>query len=309
MRIFILFIIYFILCSCKTSSKFEISSSNKSYIFPGSLLKNRYIIACFSAPAETSTGTVTAHISDKTKAIIEETLSVEYAKAGIFFVGFLPCNSPHSYSREYNTVEITRVSPRYVEIYVPDAFAYTTSSLSRDGKAAIYIQTDCFENLSLCNTNLNFMKYVLLHEVGHLLGAMHEHERDDRSTCESDANGLPYPHNKEGIKMGEYDPNSIMNYCSGNGTLSQLDIAGFSEYYRNVIASVPRQFGSLCSGIEGFSFGLKPGDTEEVCRTQDSFLPGSYKCIAGPTNSYLKCVYRNNGKAHWICRTGSCIIF
>lgn len=63
----------------------------------------------------------------------------------------------------------------------------------------------------------------ILHELGHGIGLAHEASRHD-SPCIKDS---PLPP-ANGVAVGPYDANSIMNYC-GNERMFELDAVGLSE--------------------------------------------------------------------------------
>lgn len=72
---------------------------------------------------------------------------------------------------------------------------------------------------------------TMIHEFGHAMGLLHEHERTDAPRCgdfdtRQAAGGST-------VYVGNYDPNSIMNYCKNQGitTLSAGDIAGIRFLY------------------------------------------------------------------------------
>lgn len=69
-----------------------------------------------------------------------------------------------------------------------------------------------------------------IHEFGHALGFYHEQDRDDNE-CPAERMDR-----QNGIKLGEFDTKSIMNYClpgyrDGDGVLSAGDIAAVREIY------------------------------------------------------------------------------
>ena len=93
-------------------------------------------------------------------------------------------------------------------------------------------------------------KAVVVHEMGHVLNDIHEHERPDRDSgvCETTTGegGGPLPITYGGVYVTEpYDPDSIMNYCrdldddgQGDGytedvseQLTATDIAGTQAIY------------------------------------------------------------------------------
>lgn len=73
-------------------------------------------------------------------------------------------------------------------------------------------------------------KWVAAHEMGHVLGFLHEQDQRN-STCNQ---GRDY--SGQGVPLTGYDPSSVMNYCAmrnNNSILSALDREGLRRAYGN----------------------------------------------------------------------------
>lgn len=72
---------------------------------------------------------------------------------------------------------------------------------------------------------------VAIHEFGHVLGFLHEQDRDDAQDCGSDTGTSRV----NGLILTGYDRRSMMNYCRSdywtNPGLSTGDIAGIQRWY------------------------------------------------------------------------------
>jgi hypothetical protein len=175
---------------------------------------------------------------------IRETITKAYGEAGICFSGWGTCSS--------NDCPAIRVLLEYDgSILADDQYSY---SYEVSGRSSIGISySTCNENnirISASGTWPTIRKRRVsiggnaIHEFGHALGAEHEHMRTDAvgHICEkgqkdrdkSDDDDFINPQSEYYEVSNEYDPNSIMHYCSELDVLSPLDKEYFAKYFREV---------------------------------------------------------------------------
>lgn len=69
------------------------------------------------------------------------------------------------------------------------------------------------------------IKFLALHEFGHAIGLLHEHQRVDSACDPAVWDQIYVPETLVKVYRGEYDSRSVMDYCSGrNPRLSRGDI-------------------------------------------------------------------------------------
>lgn len=96
-----------------------------------------------------------------------------------------------------------------------------------------------YPNGGLRQFTIDQTRATVIHEFGHALGLLHEHERTDAPAC----NDIETRQRAGGatVYVGNYDPNSIMNYCKNRGitTLSAGDVAGIRFLYPALGGGMP----------------------------------------------------------------------
>ena len=170
-------------------------------------------------------------------------------RAGIYFQGWKPCQQA-----DYQRVMI-RVYFQRVHNWNVSGSATAGGGLSAIGPNSLGCE-ECAGGTMLLKigsegrypgTQGKFFDFIreqtrgtAVHEFGHALGLLHEHERSDGPGCQDFARS-ELPSQVRGVQfIGAYDPDSIMNYCHRPelSTLSSGDIAGLGFLYPEAAARV-----------------------------------------------------------------------
>lgn len=167
---------------------------------------------------------------------IEQGVVSDFGRAGLKFTGWKHC-TPNDLRSAVIRIEL-RTAVREDRGYIagcsvmgPDRFGFNGSCFSTVEGATMWINYDLRDRMA-----------TAIHEFGHAIGLHHEHERKDRtgSGC-----GIVEPRRSNlvegnGVKfLTQYDPKSIMDYCSGASRLSDLDVEGIRKFYNTSVETAP----------------------------------------------------------------------
>jgi len=161
--------------------------------------------------------------------------------------------------------------------------------------------------LSSPNSSVN--RYLVRHEMGHILGFAHEHYRiEGQRDCPGDWDSDKYDEYKDGVQLTSYDGDSIMNYCGGND-LTAKDKEGFLKAYRSLGGGgTGGTTGGSTGGTTGGSTGGTTGGTtgDPSCRDSNSSCSSwarNGECTKNPGYMLTNCCASCNGGGGNGCHT------
>lgn len=166
---------------------------------------------------------------ERDRAIIQEAVSAEYARAGISFSGWNICNASDAGIRISfdenaglsHTLKIGREN----------------SGLTQNLVMGLKSRCAGVFSGSVCESN------IALHEFGHALGLHHEMNRRDNQSCGQDQTS---GEGEDALQLGSYDARSVMDYCflyAANDRMERLrlsdqDVAALRVMNKGLVASL-----------------------------------------------------------------------
>jgi len=243
-----------------------------------------------------------SEISDDLYADVMNNTKREYARrAGIGLVGWKECR------HEQFSEEIIRIYFARVHDWSPPTGAGGGSNVSV-GKSAANCGLECNGGTMRIQIGesgdypdgwpwwvVGSTRRAVIHEMGHALGLMHEHERNDAVNCAHST--VTYAAGGNDIYVDGYDAESIMNYCKSpyQWNLTDSDVRGLETLYpvttmlENSV-SIHSEASGKCIDINNFSFD--PGLALQ-----------QYECNGGQRNQLFR--LRNMGQGEFEIRSSS----
>jgi hypothetical protein len=168
---------------------------------------------------------------ERDRAIIQEAVSSEYARAGIHFTGWNVCAA--------NDAGIRISFDENAGVSQTIKIGRENSGLAQNLVMGLKSRCAGVFSESVCESN------IALHEFGHALGLHHEMNRRDNKTCGQDQTS---GEGEDALQLGAYDSRSVMDYCflyAANDRmealrLSEQDVAALRVLKKGLIASLDR---------------------------------------------------------------------
>ena len=202
------------IAGCSNQESEEPTSTTNGYYIQNHVWQKDTVTVCFANHNR---------VTDEEMKIIEDYVTNSWEQhIPLDFVGFKKCETGIQ----------AGVADIVIDAYDGDgqcgaSSVYGTVSLQtiRQGQASMRLP----RNLNNCPQNSqDYLKYSVVHEFGHALSIAHEHLRTLNTPQHCGAQGSPEPLAKS---HGEYDAESIMNYCYQTAELSAGDIATVKAMY------------------------------------------------------------------------------
>ncbi|MGE0172106.1 MAG: hypothetical protein AB7T49_04945 [Oligoflexales bacterium] len=193
----------------------------------------------------------------------EDVVGREYARAGIAFKGWKKCADERHPDGLRVTILPEKIFKNQASIGTNDDEARMDLSQGFSD-AKVLATTKVYDPKTgaqkpVCQSQrgINCIRGFALHEFGHAAGLRHERERVENN-C--DLGGVPVDHEehwKTATQIGDFDDNSIMNYCKNNldmiadvvPKLSDLDVATLKALYEMPIAKIAGDLAKTSEGL------------------------------------------------------------
>jgi hypothetical protein len=239
----------------------------------------------------------TAEATVETRNLVKKTVETEINQVtGFTFTGFSSCEDMKSDI----VIDIASTGNSRSSIgRSPNTFAlYFNHGVISKGRIRLNFHKDATRR-----EPINFVHNTIVHEFGHALGLHHELRRKD-ATCSALSD--PEGHAKDGVPVGSYDPDSIMNYCNQlyqttKITLSPGDLATIWQMYPALATGRAGEQPLRCE--RGALLECITSHGDELCVTQ-SCQGGNLFCRKG--NRLKKCVAGHGGVSCLDSLRGDC---
>jgi hypothetical protein len=198
---------------------------------------------------------------ERDRALIQEAVSSEYARAGIYFSGWGICTA--------NDAGIRISFDENAGVSQTLKIGRGNSGLTQNLVMGLKSRCAGVFSGSVCESN------IALHEFGHALGLHHEMNRRDNKSCGQDQTS---GEGEDALQLGPYDTRSVMDYCflyAANDRMEPLrlsgqDVAALRTLRKGLVASldqsIPMTLQETWTGfvkgpaLTGYRYALGPKD-------------------------------------------------
>ena len=277
--------------SCKTKAPVAESSKNKSFIAELSNLA-KWSVESVGNKRQVVIPVCLVHdnnVPEKIYHAFQDALISEFSRASVLLTEWHYCQAD-DYRRP--NMKLRLINPTYRTLV--KGASYVGKPLGthlHNGSTTWFEVRDSVRFGKIDNAELS----TAIHEIGHAVGLLHEANRDD-STCNRKTSRI------RGRKIGEYDPNSVMNYCRNRSTATSLtlgDIAGIKALYN--LGSPPQTIPAATQNPRRIATA-KPKPAAVVSPVQPKIFTGNWVKTGNGNITGSPIAAGQEGRALYVCR-------